>query len=360
MKSAKYILFMMLVAGCRLAPELGEDPSVWEYELPGNEGFNEPFLLELNANILNGEFEGTTSMTIIRNDKLVFENYFAGGSRDTKFDVGRCSLSWIVAVFGRVIIDELNGDIDVPIFTILNQYSDIFDNDAEKREITVRHLLEMRSGIAWNELITLPFANESDVRKAQAEVDPARFILEKPLEATPGLRYNFKSASGVIILKIIEELTNQPVEDYFNKVLFSKIDVEPEYETLLDGSPNMVWGTKLTLLEFSKVNYLLFKRGDWFGEQILPEEWIETSMEPSLTVSTSNFAGYHWRIFTPERIPGYDDLVYQFGDMSQAVYMSQSGDFIINITSDNPTTSFANFSYVVFLNVLFAMNGNGL
>lgn len=351
---------LLTLASCFYSDDIPEDQQTWEYDQPSNQQMSDDALLQLDLDIKDGFYESTNSLIIIKNDKLVFENYYDNGDRTKTYNVGQVAMGWTSAFFGKVLNEELNGNLDIPISNILTDYAAIFDADPLKQEITVRHVLEMRTGLAWNELIRLQTEIDSDVRLAIESEDPVRFLLEKPMEAPAGARFAYNTASTLLLIKVMERVVNQPITDYLNDSFFNPIGVQPIYTFLNDGTPNIPWGLELTALDAAKVNFLIFKKGNWFGNQLIPEDWINEITQTKITLSAANTYGYLWRTFGPESFVtenyGTDDIFFQYGDFSQAVFFSESRNMMVSVNADNLTGNFANFSFWIYVRVLDSGN----
>ncbi|MEZ4997477.1 MAG: serine hydrolase domain-containing protein [Bacteroidales bacterium] len=138
---------------------------------------------------INGrEGHNIHSVLVVRGGKLVFEEYFAGylyssdppGSngdylqydRETDHFLASVSKTVTSVIFGAAVKEGFITDLDEKIIDIFPQYSDILTG--KKADITVRHLLTMSSGLAWDESTTSYGDPANDVTKLFTSTDPIR------------------------------------------------------------------------------------------------------------------------------------------------------------------------------------------
>lgn len=90
-------------------------------------------------------------------------------------------------------------------------------------------------------------------------------------------------------------------------------------------------GIHATVREFAKFGYLYLMNGEWDGQQIVPQEWIEQSRQP---VSASvPWYGYHWWLKPAlDRHAGSivpDDILIAWGIYTQQVFVIPSERIVI-------------------------------
>ncbi|MEM9324945.1 MAG: serine hydrolase [Bacteroidota bacterium] len=337
MKLLKYlIILVVLPTGCFTGEELEPDQEIWEYAFPDDAGMSNDLLLEVNSGITAGSFQTVRSMIIIKDDKLIFENYYNGDTRGTIRPIGRSSPMVTVLALGIAIEEGLIGGVNVLIRDVLPiQYDDIFASNPLKRRITIEHLLLFESGLSWNEGVLNLNDPANDVNAVKFSDDWVRFVLEKPLEAEPGIRFNFNSMSATVIAKIIEESANMPFEEYVETKLFNKIGVvNYTWEEDPTGSINAGTGLEINTLDLTKIGYLYLKEGLWQGERIVSEAWIESAVTLRKEVTNTINYGYGWHLFADQlNFPKLSPNDTYF--FPQHVFVSPSENLLVTLSGDN-------------------------
>ncbi|MFT7283010.1 MAG: hypothetical protein ACI9DM_002748, partial [Cyclobacteriaceae bacterium] len=119
MSKLSLIILLFITSGCYLANPLPENPSYWQYGLPAEEEMDQELLLLINQEIKSGQYENIKALVVVRNDKLVFENYYAASNRKELFDADRISLTISQLAIGIAIEEGLIISVETPIIDLL-------------------------------------------------------------------------------------------------------------------------------------------------------------------------------------------------------------------------------------------------
>ena len=232
------------------------------------------------------EMAETRAVVVLKDGRIVAERYAPGYHENTRF------VSWSMAktitgvMIGQLVSDgRLRLDESVPI--------PAWQRPGDPRgEITLRQLLQMRSGLQHVEAEGPPYLTDTarmlflDGRDAMAAYAEAQ-----PLEAEPGKKWEYSSATTVILADLAARAlsaTNDPAErrrlvgDYLRTRLFEPLGMKsmvPEYDaagTLIGGS--LIHGTARDWARFGE---FLRNKGAVRGAQLVPSGWIEFMTTPS-------------------------------------------------------------------------------
>ncbi len=350
MKAVRIFLVLpIFIAACYTGDEVPPDQEIWEYAFPSDVGMSENGLLEINSGIYSGSFQSVRSMIIIKDDKLVFENYYLGDQRSSVRSIGRSTPIVTVLALGIAIEEGFLGGVTTPINDVLPiQYDDIFASDPTKRQITIEHLLLNRSGLSWNEGVRNLGDPRNDINAVQGTADWVRYVLEQPMEAQPDTRFNLNSMAGMVIAKAIETVVDQPFEEFVQEKLFDPLGIQ-EYWWSEDPAGNINAGTgfSTTTLELTKLGYLYLKEGLWQGERIVSEAWIEDAVTVRLQITNTINYGYGWHLFADElnfpKLTPNDTYFFP-----QHIFINPAKNMVIAFSTDNlflPTFSPPLFLY---------------
>jgi CubicO group peptidase (beta-lactamase class C family) len=162
-----------------------------------------------------------------------------------------------------------------------------------RAEITLRQLLQMRSGLRHTEAGDPPYES-SEVRMLflDGRDDMARWAKEQPLEAEPGATFEYSSNTTVILADIAAraltesedpEARRRAVQSYLEERLFAPLgmaSIVPEY----DASGTLIGGSLMhaTARDWGRFGEFLRRGGrSPEGEQLVPSRWIAQMIEPS-------------------------------------------------------------------------------
>ena len=280
----------------------------------------------------------TRAVVVMANGTLAAERYGPGYTRDTRF------ISWSMAktitgvLVGMLVADGLLA-LDEPAPVPLWQRP-----GDPRSDITLRHLLQMRSGLRHTEAGDPPYES-SEVRMLflDGRDDMAKWAEEQPLEAEPGKQFEYSSNTSVILADIAAraltasdtpEARRKAVADYLQIRLFGPLGMTsmvPEFDasgTLIGGS--LMHATARDWAAFGE--FLRLKGRAPGGEQLVPQRWVEAMIAPSPASPHYGFQTWLNRPIPgtpasdhplfPDRAP--DSLFSLIGHMGQYVLVSPS------------------------------------
>ena len=190
--------------------------------------------------ILKGTYANIHSLLILRDSKLVYENYFGGedennrvGSigfvnhnRETLHDIRSITKS-VVGL--AVLIAHFQGkikDLDQPVFDLFPEYEKYADGD--KKQITIRHLLTMTPGLDWNEDLP-PLDQKNTHFQMNNAPDPIEYVLSRRSIKKPGTAFEYNSGTTQVLAVIIKKTMGMNVEQLVKTHLFDPLGIK-KYE----------------------------------------------------------------------------------------------------------------------------------
>lgn len=344
----KELIILLLLSSCYISDELPPDQTVWNYDLPSNVNLNQSGLLDLNTRIRALEFEQIRGLTIIKDHKLVFENYYGGNSRISINELSTASMAITVAAIG-VALDKNLISLDDRIEDYLPEYADIFENDNNKTFITVKHLLLNKSGLSWS-------ADDPFLMKSSP--DWVRYVLAKPMQASAGLQYNLDSGSGILLAKIIANQSGQSFQDFVDIHIFQPLQITNS--TIAKDSNdnyNGEFGISLSHLDFTKIGYLMLEEGIWNGRRIIDPNFVEEATTLQTNVSGRYNSGFFWKKFGDDFQNAfginYEDVYFITGEIGQHLYVIPSKKMVIAIDAENYFFDFRNPSLNLLVEISY-------
>jgi len=227
----------------------------------------------------------TRAVLVLKDGRTVAERYAPPYHENTRF------VSWSMAkTITAVMIGQLVGDgrlrldesVPVPAWQRAGD---------PRGEITLRHLLQMRSGLRHTEAGD-PVYESDEVRMLflDGRDNMAAYAEAQPLEAEPGSKWEYSSATTVILADLAARALTasqdpatrrKAVDDYLRTRLFEPLGMKsmvPEYDaagTLIGGS--LIHGTAR---DWAKFGLFLQRKGAVRGAQLVPAAWIEFMASP--------------------------------------------------------------------------------
>lgn len=286
---------------------------------------------DINMELLNSTLDmafvdtiphkGTFAVTVVHKGQLVAERYKSGFLSEHKFLSWSMAKSFINALTG-ILVKQGKVDINKPLNI------DEWQNDSRKK-LTLNNLMHMNSGLEWNE----NYGSNSDVNvMLHKEGDMGQYTLDKPAEYSADSIWEYSSgATNLVSLMIRRIIDNDetyyslPRTEIFNKIGMRSAIFEVDASGTFVGSSYIY----ATMRDYTRFGLLYLNNGNWLGEQILPEDWVD------YTTAESNGSDGQYGAFFWLNIKGtdYPDVPYDMyccrGHDGQYIYIIPSKELVV-------------------------------
>src|SRR3984885_4491278 len=259
-------LLTCLRPGPARAEDLDQSPwptKQWLTSTPEEQGMDASALAKLVAYGASNSFDG---LLVVRHGRIVTEAYYAPYTGDIPHEIFSSTKAITGTLLGMVYKDGLLDRLDHPM---LDFFADrrVANVDDRKKAITVQNLLDMTSGLDWDQGF--------EGGKEQSRIDLERssnwtqFILDRPMAHTPGEVFNYSNGDSDLVSALVTKLTGKLADDYAREKLFGPLgitdwhwDRDPQGLTIGDGM--------LTLLprDMAKIGYLYLRHGEGGGKRL--------------------------------------------------------------------------------------------
>jgi CubicO group peptidase (beta-lactamase class C family) len=219
---------------------------------------------------------------------------------DVLHDLRSISKSVVALLIGQAVG---RGQLDIST-PVLDFYPSLSDLRRDGRDaIRISHLLDMASGLAWNETASTYGSSANDETRLWWDGSPARYVLDRPLVAQPGELWNYNGGHTVLLTEILEQRTGQDLLDLARTNLFEPLGITNwEWRRGLHRRPLAYAGLRLTPPDLLRFGELLLADGRWEGRQVVPASWAAATLQPSITIGKGPFRyGHHWWDGTVQR-----------------------------------------------------------
>ncbi len=264
---------------------------------------------------------------VVHKGKLIHEQYRRGFTRKTRFPGWSVAKS-ITSALAGIRVREGRFHPDQP--AELDEWS-----HDDRRNITVRHLLQMVSGLEWDE----NYGARSDVtRMLYEESDFAGFAWRRPLAAPPGTHWNYSSGSANIVCFLIRRSfpNDETYYSWIRETLFRPAGMHGAIlETDAAGTPAGSSYIFATARDYASFGLMYLNDGEWSGRRILPEGWVAFSTTPAPGSDGGYGAGF-WL----NRNGYYPDLPKDMyssnGHNGQRIFMLPTQQLVVVILGHSP------------------------
>jgi CubicO group peptidase (beta-lactamase class C family) len=254
------------------------------------------------------------SLLIIKNGKIVSENYFGDLDENTCFNIKSINKSILSALIGIAIENGFLKSVDERVLDILSDIT-IENGVLLKKEITIKHLLTMHSGLDYSEN-SYPFGSDP-VFNSQ---DWVSATLNLPLKNKPGTIKNYATPNTHLLSAILTKCTKMSTLEFANKYLFAPLGIEGVYWSKDPQGINF-GGSEMHLssTDLAKFGLLYLNNGKYNEQQIITEDWIKESLQNYVVKENIKWYETYGYLWYPR----------QFGKYSTYQAAGVGGQFII-------------------------------
>ncbi len=236
--------------------------------------------------VKSGVYGDIRTILVLSNDILAFQMYAEEYSPDSMQNLYSMTKSILSLLVGIAISCDYLDSIDQPLVDFFPEYvSDIVDQRIH--EITLRQALTMTAGFKWRE--------EIDLISMILSADWPRYVLTKPLSADPGVEVQYNSGLAHLVAEILFRTTGRTPEQLAVEWLFTPLGIS---RWMWEAAPNGVscggWGLHLNPYDLLKIGKLCLNVGMLGDTQVVPQNWIEASIEPLASIQDCYGYGYYW------------------------------------------------------------------
>ena len=287
----------------------------------------------LNRKIAEDRFENINGLVLIKDGKLLLEEYFNGGSRDSLHDPRSVGKSIASTVLGIAIEEEFikNENKALKSFYNLNSYN---NRSNKKESVTLKSLLTMSSGFDGDDSNYSSLGNEENMYSTN---DWVKFTLDLPMkkETNIGEEFAYFTAGVVVLGDIIHKSVPNGLVSYADKKLFKPLGITNyQWEYTPQNVGSTAGGIRLRALDFAKYGQLYKNKGLWNGKQILNEKWVEKSLGKQIKQSFDE--GYYGYLFWNKTYKVNNkeyEVSYCSGNGGNKVFIFKDIPFVIVITA---------------------------
>jgi CubicO group peptidase (beta-lactamase class C family) len=309
--------------------------SSWRTATPDEVGVPNEVLARVGQRIASRTWRGLDSFVVVRRGYLVHESYYGTSSREDVHTMQSVSKS-ITSLVTGIASDAGSLSIEAAALSLLPQYANA-SPDPRLSRVTVRHLLEMRSGINFYEN---PYPGSPLERLNTSRGDWVRIALEQPFNAEPGALWQYNSGGVIALGAAVASATTTPFHAYARERLFTPLGISGQYWIVsgYDATVHTGGGLYLRALDLARVGYLVLRQGQWNGRQVVSSDWLARSTAP-VTFRTAQFGGVPvdygllWWLaaIDPARPPAdvSNRVIIASGNMNQFLFVVPSLDLVV-------------------------------
>jgi CubicO group peptidase (beta-lactamase class C family) len=269
----------------------------------------------------------TTALLVIQHDKLVLERYFNGADRATMITAFSETKSWDSAMVGAAIAAGYIHSVDDPVTAYIPELA---RKDSRFTSITLRDLLDMRSGLA---LDTTSFPlNDNTVIDHTTDLRQA--VLDRVrIATTAGTTFRYNDFNPELIGMVLERVTGMTVTQWLDRTLWQPMGAQYPGSFSIDstaaGFEKMERGLNGTAIDLVRLGELYLHNGDWNGARLVPSAWVAASTSYVTAGPVPRFPGLSYGMGWWTRVIDGVEVYYAWGDHGEYVLVAPSLDIVV-------------------------------
>nr|WP_317046071.1 serine hydrolase [Aquimarina sediminis] len=262
----------------------------------------------------------TRAVLVLYKDQIIAEKYIDELDKNSKLLGWSMTKSILSTTYGVL---QTQGKINIEDKAPISAWQ----ND-ERKEITINNLLQMNSGLEWDE----DYGSISDVTKMlYVDKDMTSSQIHKKAIHKPNEYWYYSSGTSNLLSGILrkqfstyQEYLDFPYREFIDKIGMNSMLIETDMAGNYVGS-SYAWAT---VRDWGKFGLLYLHKGDWNGNQIFNTQWFDYITTPSPT-SEGDYGGHFWLNaggFYPD---APKDMFSANGFQGQRVFIIPSKDLVI-------------------------------
>lgn len=219
-----------------------------------------------------------SGMIMLHRGEIVFEKYLLGNDEHTRWMSMSIAKSVTATLIGAAIQDGAIKSINDPIVNYLPRFKDTaYDG------VTVQQLLQMRSGVAWNETYTDPTSDRRRMLEAQISQKSGAILdlmASLPRAAAPGSVWNYSTGETQVAGALVQAATGKTVADYLSEKIWAPLGMQSDASWWLESPDGLeIGGSGLaaTLRDYGRFGLFLLHDGKIDQQRVLPQGWLKAA-----------------------------------------------------------------------------------
>ncbi len=298
-------------------------------------------VIELKEIVSSDQYPNIDGILVAKDDRIIIEAYFNGFEKDSLHDT-RSSFKSVTSLLAGIAVDK-------GLFKVTDQVQKFIPEwkDDPRGTITIKNLLEMKSGLACEGFFGIGPDCEAEMWDTK---DWLNYILHIPLRHRPGLNWAYTSMEPELVGIIISRTSGMTLMQFAKTHLFKPLGIEKyKWHITPNGGGYAAGSFNIKPIDMLKIAQLVLNKGKWKGRQIVSDNWIDesTTCEIDVEMSFVRFArtqdakyttanyGYLWYRELLQYNDIYTEVLFASGNGGQYMMILEDYNTAIAFTGSN-------------------------
>lgn len=219
----------------------------------------------------------SASFLVIRNGKLLHEEYFDGYKSTSKTNSFSMAKAITVMLMGFAIQDQKIKSENQKFADFYPRFKDVqYGSD-----LTLKDLADMEAGYDWDEDYKNPFLQNPRIYYGK---NMGEALLASPqFEAKPGTHFEYQSGATQLLGFAMRKAVGIPLSYYASQKLWKPLGMESQayWNTDENGMEKTFCCVNAIPRDYAKLGQLMLQKGNWNGKQLLDSTYIQKMITPT-------------------------------------------------------------------------------
>ncbi|MBV9677089.1 MAG: serine hydrolase [Acidobacteriaceae bacterium] len=278
-----------------------------------------------------------SGLLVVKDGTIVLEDYELGNNDQTRWVSWSMVKSISSTLVGAAIQDGYIISLDDKVTKYLPKLA-----GSAYGETTIRNVLQMASGVRWDETYTNPKSDRRrmlDLQVAQKGGAILQFLGTLPRAGAPGSIWNYSTGETHLIGALVSAAVKRPLAQYLSQKIWSKFGMESDATWWLESPGGLeVGGSGLsaTLRDYGRFGVFVLNGGMAGKERVVPPGWFSEAGSPKRVGNQLVNYGYMWWVVNPSEGSIHQGAFEAIGIFGQVIYINPKQHMVIVVWSARP------------------------
>ncbi|HJZ62890.1 MAG TPA: serine hydrolase [Candidatus Acidoferrum sp.] len=275
-------------------------------------------------------------LLILKNGEVVLEDYELGTGPATHWPSFSMAKSASSTLIGAALEDGFITSLDDPV----TKYVPVLKGGVYEG-VSVRNVLQMASGVKWDETYTDPKSDRRKLLDIQLDQKPGtilKYMSALSRAGAPGSIWNYNTGETFVVGAVLEGATRKPLAQYLSEKIWKPFGMEFDAKWQVESPNGAGWaggGLAATLRDFGRIGLLVLEDGVVNGKRLVPQGWFDEAGSGKVIGGKQVDYGYLWWPI-PKGDPVHDGAFQAEGIFGQHLYINRKEKVVIVVLSARP------------------------
>lgn len=275
-----------------------------------------------------------TGLLILKHGRIALEHYEFGNDARTRWISMSMAKSIATTLVGAAIRDGYIRSVDDPLTEYLPQLA-----GGGYDGVSIRHLLQMTSGVRWDDTHTDPASERRQMLEMQIAQQPGAilsYVARQPRVAPPGTVWNYSTGETHVVGALVHAAAGRWVSEYLSEKIWAPFGMESDATWWLEAPHGLEVagsGISATLRDYGRFGQFIMNDGVIGSASVLPPGWMQEATAPRQVGGKQLDYGYMWWPVAAHD-GSFDDGAFSArGIFGQYIYINPKRQIVIVVLS---------------------------